>query len=329
MGKQRWILALIVALVIASITVIVTVPANLGLDLLGGAQLTVQVKTPENGKPPTRQDMEAVRQVVESRVNGLGVSEALVQVAGKNEDQVLVQLPGTNPEDAERVLGTTAQLAFRLQKPGTEARLPIEQQQQQEKVQLLTQASQGKDKAAIAKAKQELDSVRAEIQSLFQDVGLGGKNLKDAFAEPTGGNNWNVAIRFDTEGGKTFAKLTKDLAGTGRTIGIFLDNTLISAPTVGPEFADSGITGGGAVITGRFTAEESNTLAIQLRGGALPFPVEVGEVRSVGATLGRDSVQRSIYAGLGGLFLVLVFMVVYYRLPGVICRYCFGYLCVA
>jgi preprotein translocase subunit SecD len=318
MGKQRWILALIVALVIASITVIVTVPANLGLDLLGGAQLTVQVKTPENGKPPTRQDMEAVRQVVESRVNGLGVSEALVQVAGKNEDQVLVQLPGTNPEDAERVLGTTAQLAFRLQKPGTEARLPIEQQQQQEKVQLLTQASQGKDKAAIAKAKQELDSVRAEIQSLFQDVGLGGKNLKDAFAEPTGGNNWNVAIRFDTEGGKTFAKLTKDLAGTGRTIGIFLDNTLISAPTVGPEFADSGITGGGAVITGRFTAEESNTLAIQLRGGALPFPVEVGEVRSVGATLGRDSVQRSIYAGLGGLFLVLVFMVVYYRLPGVI-----------
>ena len=154
---------------------------------------------------------------------------------------------------------------------------------------------------------------------MFESKGLGGKNLKDAFGEPTqSSKNWNVAIRFDPEGGKLFADLTKSLAGTGRSIGIFLDNKLISAPNVGVEFAATGITGGSAVITGRFTAQEANDLSVQLRGGALPVPVEIVENRTVGATLGRDSIQRSIYAGVGGLFLVLVFMVVYYRLPGVI-----------
>jgi preprotein translocase subunit SecD len=127
-----------------------------------------------------------------------------------------------------------------------------------------------------------------------------------------------VAIRFDQKGGELFAGLTKDLAGTGRTIGIFLDNELISSPTVGAEFAATGITGGSAIITGRFQAQEANDLGVQLRGGALPVPVEIAERRTVGATLGKDSIQRSIYAGIGGLTLVLIFMVCYYRLPGMI-----------
>ena len=121
-----------------------------------------------------------------------------------------------------------------------------------------------------------------------------------------------------TKAGVLFADLTKAVAGTGRTLGIFLDNAVISAPTVNVEFAKTGITGGNAVITGRFKAEEANDLAIQLRGGALPVPVEVVENRTVGATLGRDSIQSSIYAALGGLTLVLIFMVIYYRLPGLI-----------
>jgi preprotein translocase subunit SecD len=319
MGKQRSILILILVLVIAAFVVMIKVPMRLGLDLLGGAQLTIEVKTPDQSKPPTQKDMEAVLKVIEGRVNGLGVSEAVVQLAGQN--QVLVQLPGvTDPEQAERILGGTAKLEFREQKAGTEAQLRIEQQQHQEKVLLLSEATKKKDTAAIAKAKQELDGARKATLDLFNDIDLGGKNLKDAFPEPASsvGNAWNVGIRFDPEGGDRFAKLTKDLAGTGRSIGIFLDGDLISAPIVGPEFSSTGITGGSAVITGNFTASSSNDLAVQLKGGALPFPVEVGEIRAVGATLGRDSIQRSIYAGVGGLILVLIFMVAYYRLPGAI-----------
>ena len=112
--------------------------------------------------------------------------------------------------------------------------------------------------------------------------------------------------------------MTKNLAGTGRSIGIFLDNELLSAPVVGPEFADTGIAGGRAVITGNFDLESAKDLAIQIKGGSLPFPVSVVENRTVGATLGQDSIRRSIIAASVGLVLVLVFMVVYYRLPGMI-----------
>ncbi|NES84821.1 MAG: protein translocase subunit SecD, partial [Moorea sp. SIO2B7] len=157
------------------------------------------------------------------------------------------------------------------------------------------------------------------IAELFESVDLTGKNLKDARPQPDQtGNGWEVAIRFDNEGRNKFAELTKNLAGTGRSIGIFLDEALISAPTVGVQFAQTGITGGSAVITGNFTIESANDLAVQIRGGSLPFPVEIVENRTVGATLGQDSIRRSIYAAIAGLLLVLIFMVVYYRLPGII-----------
>lgn len=127
-----------------------------------------------------------------------------------------------------------------------------------------------------------------------------------------------MAIQFNPEGGNDFAELSRTIAGTGRSIGIFLDNRLLSAPTVNVQYAETGITGGGAVISGNFTAESARDLEIQLRGGALPLPVAVVENRTVGPTLGRDSIQRSLYAALGGLILVLIFMAVYYRLPGIL-----------
>jgi len=318
MQRQRLILALIVVLVIAAITVLVQFPIRLGLDLQGGAQLTVQVKTTEEIKKITTNELEAVLSVIENRVNGLGVSEPVVQTVGS--DQILVQLPGVNdPQQAERVLGGTAQLDFRKQKPGTEAQLAIEQQVRAEILLKQEQLRQGNDEKAIAQNQEALKRSNDAISQLFERTTVTGKNLKDALAQPTQtGNNWEVSIRFDAAGGEGFAQLTKELAGTGRTIGIFLDNALISAPTVGPEFAQTGITGGGAVITGRYTAQSANEFAVQLRGGALPVPVEIVENRTVGATLGRDSIQRSIYAGIGGLALVLIFMAVYYRLPGLI-----------
>jgi preprotein translocase subunit SecD len=317
MQKQRGLLALIFVLVILAITVVVKIPIRLGLDLQGGAQLTIQVKTTKDIKKITTEELEAVKSVVEGRVNGLGVSEPVVQTVGT--DQILVQLPGVNdPQQAERVLGGTAQLEFREQKPGTEAQLLIERQVQQEKLQKKEQLRKSGDAKAIAENQASLEKSNQEIANLFAPAALTGKNLKDARPSTDQISRWEVSLRFDPEGGGKFAQLTKNLAGTGRTIGIFLDKALISSPTVGPEFAQTGITGGAAVITGNFNAQSANELAVQLRGGALPVPVEIVENRTVGATLGRDSIQSSIYAGIGGLALVLIFMAVYYRLPGLI-----------
>jgi len=318
MQKQRSILALIFVLIIAAITVIVTIPTRLGLDLQGGSQLTIQVKTTPTIPKIDQGMLEAVQRIVENRVNVLGVSEALVVPVGT--DQILVQLPGvSDPQQAERVLGGTAKLEFQEQLPGTEAQLAIERQLQQELLAKQAELKSSNNEAAIKENQAALKRSNEAIAKLFKSTGLGGENLKDAQPQPlASGNNWNVVLVFDSKGGELFAQLTKNLAGTGRSIGIFLDERMISDPTVPVEFAQAGITGGSAVIEGKFTTQEANDLAVQLRGGALPVPVEIVENRTVGASLGKDSIQSSINAGIGGLILVLIFMVVYYRLPGVI-----------
>jgi preprotein translocase subunit SecD len=319
MQRQRSLLALIVVMVIAAIAMIVIFPIPLGLDLRGGSSLTIQVKTTPEIKQITERELEAVKKVVEGRINGLGVSEPVIQTVGT--DKIIVQLPGVNdPEQAERVLGGTAQLEFRKQKPGSEIQIVAFQTSRAELKLKQEQLKKSQDTAAIAKNREDLQKNNEAIVELFESTKppLSGKFLKDAYGEPTQNNNWNVAIRFDQKGGELFAEITKALAGTGRSIGIFLDNELISAPVVGPEFAAAGIAGGSAVITGRFTPQQANDLGVQLKGGALPVPVEIAERRIVGATLGKDSIQSSIYAGIGGLFLVLVFMIFYYRLPGAI-----------
>lgn len=324
MQRQRALLALILVLIIASVTVIVSpfFPLELGLDLKGGSQLTIQVKTTKDITEITERELEAVQKVVEGRINASGVAEPLIQAVGK--DQILVQLPGVdNPQEAERRLKGTAQLEFRTQKPDSEANLfalrTLRTQLQAKQQELAAQKGEANPEE-VEKNKTDLEKNKQEIKELFASTEppLTGKLLDDATGQPTQGSNWDVALRFKPKGGELFANLTKQLAGTGRSIGVFLDDELISSPTVGPEFASAGITGGSAVITGRFTAKEAQDLGIQLKGGSLPLPIEVVEIRTVGATLGQDSVNRSVYAALGGLALVLVFMILYYRLPGVI-----------
>lgn len=322
MKQQRWILLFISVLVVTAIVCIATLKLQLGLDLRGGAQLTIQVKPTEEITTISAENLAGVQTVIENRINALGVSESLVQTVGG--DKILVQLPGvTDPQQAERILGGTAQLEFREQKKGTEGQFlaiySIKKQLEAELASLKNSANNSEQTEKTADLTESIKKTNAEILNLFNSVNLTGKNLKDARPSPTqSGNSWEVAIRFDDDGGNKFALLTKELAGTGRSIGIFLDDNLISAPVVGPEFAATGITGGAAVITGNFTIETANELAVQLRGGSLPFPVEVVENRTVGATLGQDSIRSSIYAAIGGLVLVLIFMALYYRLPGII-----------
>jgi preprotein translocase subunit SecD len=322
MQKQRLIIGLILALVVGAIATLVTLPPQLGLDLRGGAQLTIQVQPTKEVKEIKPEDLTAVKTVIENRINALGVSEPLIQTVGG--DKILVQLPGvTDSQQAERILGGTAQLEFRAQKQGTEpqfqAEFAIKRQLDAELEALRKSGNEATNPQQIIELNESIQKSNEAIAQLFESVGLTGKNLQDARPSPTqSGNGWEVAIRFDSEGGQKFAELTKNLAGTGRSIGIFLDNALISAPVVGVEFAATGITGGSAVITGNFTIETANNLAVQLRGGSLPFPVAVVENRTVGATLGQDSIRSSIYAGVAGLVLVLIFMGIYYRLPGLI-----------
>ena len=319
MRRQNSYIALILVLVIASVTVLSQIPIRLGLDLRGGSQLTIQLQTSEEVPTIDERVMEGVLKIVENRVNALGVSESVVQSLG--QDQILVQLPGVNdPEQAERVLGGTAQLDFREQLQSTEQQLAIEYQVQRQLLVEQELLKNSEDQEAIEKNLESIEKTNQAIAQLFKEPTIKGQDLRDALAEPEapGSNNWNVALRFTSEGGQKFAELTKNLAGTGRSIGIFLDDKLLSAPTVSVEFAETGITGGSAVIQGTFTPQQANDLAVQLRGGALPVSVEIVENRTVGATLGKDSIQRSVYAGIGGLILVLIFMVFYYRLPGII-----------
>lgn len=326
MGKQQALLGVILALAIAAVFVIIQLPTRLGLDLRGGSQLTIQVETTPDIQTISDRDLEAVQAVIAGRVNGLGVSEAVVQQLGN--DQLLVQLPGiSDPQQAERVLGGTAQLEFRAQKQNTEQQLAVENQVLQSHLQELAdlQATipegtvvDPETAAKIADVQDKIESSEQAIAELFEPSQLTGDMLTDAIARPTSGSAWEVVIDFNQKGGDLFAELTRNLAGTGRSLGIFLDNRMISAPTVAVQYAETGITGGSAVISGNFTAESARELEIQLRGGALPLPVKVVENRTVGPSLGRDSIQRSLYAAIGGLILVLIFMVVYYRLPGIL-----------
>jgi preprotein translocase subunit SecD len=322
MGKQSRLLALALAVLVGAVYLIINVPPKLGLDLRGGAQLTLQAKlNPEQGiNEITPKLMETARFVVEQRINGLGVSEATILLSGNN--QLIVQLPGvSDPAQAERVIGTTAQLDFRKQKKGTESELRARLQIQQAATIQREVLKNSGDAKAIAENETMYKKSIEDLKGIFETTGFTGNMLKDAVAAPTGngGNDaWQVALTFDDKGGDLFAKTTAEVGGTGRVLGIFLDDKLISYPSVGPEFQGKGITGGRAVITGNFTLDTANELALQLRAGALPVPVEIVENRTVGATLGADSILSSIYAGVAGLTLVLIFMVLYYRILGLV-----------
>jgi preprotein translocase subunit SecD len=163
------------------------------------------------------------------------------------------------------------------------------------------------------------DETNRRIVSLFGPSLLGGKDLTSAGRQQAAtGVQWEVTLGFSREGGEKFAQLTQSIAGTGRLLGIVLDGRSISEATVGPEFKAAGITGGAATITGNFTAEEARDLEVQLRGGSLPLPVKIVEVRTIGPSLGAENIRTSLSAALAGLALVAVFMVVVYRLPGIV-----------
>ena len=341
---QGWF-AFVLALAIAAGMFLLRTPLELGLDLRGGSQLTVQVQPAGDITRVGSEEMEAVKAVLERRVNGLGVAESTLQTVG--DTQLVLQLPGEqDPTRAARVLGSTAMLEFRAQKPGAEGDLrSLRQLRSQVRAILRLREEQarngdiddndGIDFDQLAEAQklfgldgeatsetdqlqQLLEKVNEEIVQHFEPAALTGKDLVSAGRQPlqNNPNSWEVTLSFNSDGAEAFAELTKSIAGTDRLLGIVLDGQAISEASVGPQFEAAGISGGSASISGNFTAEEARELEVQLRGGSLPLPVEIIEVRTIGPTLGAENIRRSLVAALSGLAFVAVFMVVAYRLPG-------------
>lgn len=251
---------------------------KLGLDLQGGTHLVLVADMKELKEEDRDAALESVTEIIERRVNLFGATEPVIQSAKTSgEYRIIVELPGvTDVSQALNLIGKTAQLDFR-------------------------EPSQATSAATIS----------ALAQS-YKKTGLTGKELKRAtvtFSAQT--SEPQVSLEFNPEGAKKFEELTG--RNVGSPLAIFLDDELISAPTVQQQ-----ITGGQAVITGQFTISEAKNLAIQLNAGALPTPIKVVEQRNVGPTLGAESVQRSLVAGAIGLGLVAVFMVIYYGFPGVL-----------
>lgn len=253
---------------------------KLGLDLQGGTQLVYQGSLDKIDDSLRSEAMDSVRDVIERRVNAFGVSEPVVQVSG--DDRLLVELPGvTDINEAVRQIGQTPLLEFREEDPNFS--LP------------------------------ESGDTDINPDALFRPTALTGAQLQRAdvvFNSQTSAISApEVSLAFNNEGKELFKEITE--RNLGKRVAIYIDNQLLSAPVV-----QSVITDGRAVIQGNFTVEEARELATRLNSGALPVPIELISQQNVGPTLGRISVARSLVAGIIGFAAVALFMLVYYRLPG-------------
>ncbi|MFK8186134.1 MAG: hypothetical protein AB8B99_22395 [Phormidesmis sp.] len=223
----------------------------------------------------TTDTLAATKTTVEKRLTGLGIELAEVETAEPNEIVVRVP-PAINPQALQTLLTNTGQLYLRNQKPDTEDKLAQGiADLQRLLVEQNTLAQTGKLTEAEA-LQTQIDSTRSAISTLFEPSDLTGDMLHDARARPsnTATDTWDVNIQFNEEGAALFAAQTKQMAGTGRAVGLFLDDVLLSTPIVDVSYAQTGITGGTAVISGNFTEAAAEELEIQLKSGALPVALE-------------------------------------------------------
>jgi preprotein translocase subunit SecD len=256
---------------------------TLGLDLQGGSQLIYSANL--SAKDPSQTDaqaLEGARQTIERRVNAYGVSEPIVQTMQNEQGSfILVQLPGVKSiDEALKLIGQVAELDFREQ----------------------VLNATGNTTWVIAKA----------VGSNGTEEELTGKYLKPN-ATPRLNSNTNkieIAFEWNAEGALLFKQITT--RNLYKPLGIFLDNELISAPRVDAVIEAQG------VIEGNFSLDEAKTLAIQLNSGALNVPLTIVERRDIGATLGADSLKKSLLAGIIGSALIILFMIIYYRVSGLV-----------
>lgn len=296
MRKYRW---LAIILVVVTMAIWIDMPNNpgihvaginrdiytrLGLDLVGGVQALLEADLPE-GTSVDAEKMQTATRIVENRVNGLGVTEALVQQAG--EKRIVVELPGIDdPTIAIATIQETGLLEF-VNMGNTP--LPA-------------------DSIIVT------DMATSEAPQAGQQIwetAMTGDVIENVQVSRDPSGQYVIQFRLSPEGAQTFANYTTE--HVGEYLGIVLDKTVISAPII-----NEPITEGEGVISGAFTLESANNLAIQLRYGSLPIPLKVVETRTIGPSLGQDSLQKSLLALAIGFTIVILFMGIYYRLPGIL-----------
>ena len=270
----------IVAIVIASIITVCKMPTKLGLDLVGGSRIMLEAKTTKSVAKITPDTMNRLQTAIEKRVNKLGVSETSVAQVG--DKRLLIEIPGVmDSKEAEKILGKTAQLEFKqpVMDGNVQARDP---------------------------------QTRAP---LWESAGLTGEDLKDANIGTNQAGQWTVSLEFNAKGAQKFGELTDKWVG--KPMAIYFDGEEISAPVI-----NEPIYGGRAEISGGgesgFSPEEAQSMVSLLKAGALPVPSEIIQENTVGPTLGAVSIDKSKTASIIGIALVMIFMLLMYRLPGLI-----------
>ena len=278
---------------------------SLGLDLVGGLRVLLQADTASDSFTP--EELGETANNVARRVNALGLTEATVQVQGR--DRILVELPGVrDPAQAVATIQRTALLEF-VDFGGLRNQVgSLVGDEIVTDVQVALRQN-----AADADADQLADRRAHPVSGLPFRTVMTGAGLQAASAvlsppQGTGSPEWMINFEVKEESQEVFGSFTRDRIG--EPMAIVLDGEVLSAPIIQAQLSSGG------VITGQFTEEEANTLALQLRSGALPIPLRIESTQEVGATLGQESVRLSVQAGVIGVAVVLAFMLIYYRLPG-------------
>lgn len=269
-----------------------------GLDLEGGTSVTLKAEM--TGIPENQRDnaLDAAKDVIERRINFFGVSEPVIQTAKvSNEHRINVEIPGvTDTDEAIKLIGKTAKLTF------------WEEGQVATESALLTATEAAK---LASESGVPLGIIRG-FGPGAKKTDLTGADLKQANVtfDPSTGNP-QVALEFNSKGSKKFADITK--RNIGKSVAIALDDQVITAPSV-----NEAIFGGSAVISGNFTTQEAKNLQIQLNAGALPISLSIIRQSATGASLGEASLQKSLFAGVIGFGIIVIFMVVLYGRLGIV-----------
>ncbi len=310
--KSRQVRILIIIIVMVAVAVWVDLPNNpgihfaginrdietrLGLDLVGGVQALLEADLPAD-QAIDAEAMTTAVQIVENRVNGLGVTEALVQKAG--DRRIVVEIPGeTDPEQALAVLKQTGLLEF------------VDMSSLTPQEALALEGTTIRTDFGVDQSSTPTETITSTLASPIFHTVMTGAGLKEVAVTTTQTGDYQVSFELKGDDIKTFANFTGQ--NVGNVLAIVLDKQVISAPTI-----NDAITDGMGVITGNFDANSANALAVQLRYGSLPIPLKIVESRTVGPTLGQNSLQKSLLAGAIGFTIVVLFMLLYYRVPGVL-----------
>ena len=289
--------SIVIVLIVAVAVWVVTnpnLPIRLGLDLQGGLQVLLEADVPED-VDVTAEAMDTARQIIDRRVNAIGVTEPLVQVEGAR--RILIELPGIeDPQEALSLIQETALLEF----------VDTGDQSLPAGLCIRTNLNEGQP----SRCETEATNGGATFEPPTFTTILTGAGLREAGVDTDQLGQYFVTFTLTEEGGQIFGEHTA--ANQGRFLTIVLDKEVVSSPQINAAINDSG------VISGNFTLEEAQRLATQLKFGSLPVPLRIESTRQVGATLGEQSIEASIRAGIIGVIVVLLFMLIYYRLPGVL-----------